>query len=288
MVWLTPTMVSEAKIMVTATQKMLSVAFAMFFATEQIASAQTQWSIQHRLRPFRFGSPFRNRASPIPSWFFLELQPARFIITSGNSPSDPTDQPQLHRKCALKFLSGFFYFSGFFLIGSKLDLNPQWVLSLPFALRYRLAYDSSLVRDALQIFVRSIFASIRRRAGIAASNRQARCGAVAFIQRFSDALNLDPHFHVLALDGIYVVDGEGEPVFRRLPRRVMPKLPAWRSGFIAVLQDSWRNGAWARKRIRTRRMPSAGRTVACRTLQCLGLGARGHGAARRDAHRESG
>lgn len=69
----------------------------------------------------------------------------------------------------------------------------QWVLSLPFALRYRLAYDSSLMRDVLQIFVRTIFASIRRRAGMSASNRQARCGAVAFIQHFSDALNLDPH-----------------------------------------------------------------------------------------------
>ena len=68
----------------------------------------------------------------------------------------------------------------------------QWVLSVPYALRYRLAYDSSLVRDVLQIFVRTIFASIRRRAGIPASSRQARCGAVAFIQRFSDALNLDP------------------------------------------------------------------------------------------------
>lgn len=73
----------------------------------------------------------------------------------------------------------------------------QWVLSVPYALRYRLAYDSSLVRDVLQVFVLTIFASIRRRAGIPASNRQARCGAVAFIQRFSDALNLDPHFHVL-------------------------------------------------------------------------------------------
>ena len=68
----------------------------------------------------------------------------------------------------------------------------QWVLSVPYALRYRLAYDSCLVRDVLQIFVRTIFASIRRRAGIPASSRQARCGAVAFIQRFSDALNLDP------------------------------------------------------------------------------------------------
>jgi len=93
----------------------------------------------------------------------------------------------------------------------------QWVLSLPFALRYRLAYDSSLVRDVLQIFVRTVFASIRRRAGIPASNRQARRGAVAFIQRFSDALNLDSHFHTLALDGIYVVNGKGDPIFLRVP-----------------------------------------------------------------------
>jgi hypothetical protein len=93
----------------------------------------------------------------------------------------------------------------------------QWVLSLPFALRYRLAYDSSLVRDVLQVFVRAVFASIRRRACIPGSNRQARCGAVTFIQRFSDALNVDPHFHTLALDGIYVVDEKGELVFRRVP-----------------------------------------------------------------------
>jgi len=65
----------------------------------------------------------------------------------------------------------------------------QWVLSLPFALRYRLAYDSSLLGEVLQIFVRAVFASIRRRAGIPASDRRARCGAVSFVQRFGDALN---------------------------------------------------------------------------------------------------
>jgi hypothetical protein len=83
-------------------------------------------------------------------------------------------------------------------------------------LRYRLAYDSSLVRDVLQIFVRTIFAFTRRKAGIPASNRKARCGAVAFIQRFSDALNLDPHFHVLVLDGIYLIDGKDELFFRHV------------------------------------------------------------------------
>jgi len=40
----------------------------------------------------------------------------------------------------------------------------QWVLSLPFALRYRLAYASRLVSDVLRVFVRSIFSSMRRRA----------------------------------------------------------------------------------------------------------------------------
>jgi hypothetical protein len=89
----------------------------------------------------------------------------------------------------------------------------QWVLSVPFSPRYGLAYDSSLVIDVSQIFVRAVFSSIRRRAGIPASNRKARCGAVGFIQRFSDALNLDPHFHVMALDGIYMENSKSELTF---------------------------------------------------------------------------
>jgi hypothetical protein len=92
----------------------------------------------------------------------------------------------------------------------------QWVLSVPFPLRYRLAYDSSLVRDVAQIFVRTIFSSIRRRACVSASNRKARCGAVGFIQRFSDALNLDPHFHIMALDGIYIENSKNERTFLRV------------------------------------------------------------------------
>jgi hypothetical protein len=74
----------------------------------------------------------------------------------------------------------------------------QWVLSLPFALRYRLAYDARLVRDVLHIFVQTVFGSLRRRAGFPTSNRKIRCGAVTFVQRFGDALNLNIHFHTLA------------------------------------------------------------------------------------------
>jgi hypothetical protein len=67
----------------------------------------------------------------------------------------------------------------------------QWVLSLPYALRYRLAYDASLVTDVLAIFTRTVFASLIRRAGEFGAERKPQCGAVSFIQRF-DSAHSDP------------------------------------------------------------------------------------------------
>jgi len=40
----------------------------------------------------------------------------------------------------------------------------QWVLSVPFALRYRLAYDPSLLSAVLNVFIRVVFGDLRRRA----------------------------------------------------------------------------------------------------------------------------
>jgi len=93
----------------------------------------------------------------------------------------------------------------------------QWVLSLPFALRYRLAYDARLVTDVLRIFVQVVFGSLRRRAGFGGADRTIRCGAVTFVQRFGDALNLNVHFHTLVLDGVYAEDGQGRIRFHRAP-----------------------------------------------------------------------
>jgi len=66
----------------------------------------------------------------------------------------------------------------------------QWVLSLPFALRYRLAYDSEMVTAVLGVFIRALFGLYRRMArdyGI----DQSQCGAVTFVQRFGSAANLE-------------------------------------------------------------------------------------------------
>ncbi len=65
----------------------------------------------------------------------------------------------------------------------------QWVLSVPFALRYRLAYDAEMVTAVLGVFIRALFGLYRRMArdyGI----DQTQCGAVTFAQRFGSAANL--------------------------------------------------------------------------------------------------
>jgi len=79
-------------------------------------------------------------------------------------------------------------------------------LSLPYRLRYVLAWDHALCRAVTGVFVRAVLGSLRRRArhnGVAGS----RSGAVAIIQRFGAALNLNVHVHALVLDGVYVDDG---------------------------------------------------------------------------------
>ncbi|MBN2242943.1 MAG: hypothetical protein JW793_09665, partial [Acidobacteria bacterium] len=70
-------------------------------------------------------------------------------------------------------------------------LSRKWVLSLPFALRYRLAYDSGLVRDVLRIFIQSVFSSLRRRAKKQHGIRRTECGEETFVQRFGSAINMN-------------------------------------------------------------------------------------------------
>ena len=99
----------------------------------------------------------------------------------------------------------------------KQDLTPfsrerpirQWVLSLPFPLRFLLATNPTLISRVLGIIYRVIAAHLIKQAGY--TQQSARTGAVTLIQRFGSALNLNIHFHMLFLDGVYelVPDGTG-------------------------------------------------------------------------------
>jgi hypothetical protein len=62
----------------------------------------------------------------------------------------------------------------------------QFVLSLPFELRGRVAYDSSLFAAVVRIFVSEVFGLLRRKASVEIKSRArtAKCGAIACLQRF--------------------------------------------------------------------------------------------------------
>ena len=85
----------------------------------------------------------------------------------------------------------------------------QWVCSLPWRLRVLLGYDRRLRADVLEAFV------VELRRALPARTR-AQTGAVSVVQRGDSALRLNVHFHVLALDGVYVRDADGTLVFHAL------------------------------------------------------------------------
>jgi hypothetical protein len=87
----------------------------------------------------------------------------------------------------------------------------QWVLSLPFALRYLLATRPEVITQVLGIVYRAISGHLIRKAGLRRAT--AATGAVTLIQRFGSALNANVHFHMLIPDGVYRRDGEGRAQF---------------------------------------------------------------------------
>jgi len=77
----------------------------------------------------------------------------------------------------------------------------QWVLTLPYSLRFSCAYNAKLMSKVLRVFVRSLFPELPRRVWNRWGEQAEQCGAVTFIQRFGSALNLNVRFHTLALGG---------------------------------------------------------------------------------------
>jgi hypothetical protein len=92
----------------------------------------------------------------------------------------------------------------------------QWVLSLPYALRAPLAYEPGLIGVVARVFADSLLRWYGRR--LAPSNGTAQGGLLTVIQRSSGDMRLNPHLHVVALDGLYVAGADGRPVFRALGR----------------------------------------------------------------------
>ena len=103
------------------------------------------------------------------------------------------------------------------LVDEVLPHQPmrQWVLSVPFPLRFLFASNPQVMTRVLGIVYRAISTHLAHKAGFA--KPMAQTGAVTLIQRFGSALNLNIHFHMLFLDGVYIGGSNGHPVrFRQV------------------------------------------------------------------------
>jgi hypothetical protein len=96
----------------------------------------------------------------------------------------------------------------------------QWICTLPWSLRLPMGYDRELCSAVITAFVRELERSYKWRAkhllGLD-SVRDAHFGSVTIVQRFDSAIRLNPHPHVLALDGVYVRGPDGALDFHELP-----------------------------------------------------------------------
>jgi hypothetical protein len=78
---------------------------------------------------------------------------------------------------------------------------------LPFELRLALARDSSLLSAVLHIVVSEID-KLYKRFGQEHGVRGGATGIVSATQYFGGAMNLNPHFHLLAADGVFSTNQE--------------------------------------------------------------------------------
>jgi hypothetical protein len=117
----------------------------------------------------------------------------------------------------------------------------QYVLSLPYELRRLAAFKADVLTALGGIFVDAVFTSHRaraRRMGIEAS----QCGAINFVQRFGSSVNLNVHFHVAALDGVFTRAPHGGVQFHPAPAPTLEELEA------IARRAERRSLAWLRRR----------------------------------------
>ena len=92
----------------------------------------------------------------------------------------------------------------------------QWVLTVPYRLRYRLAWNHGLSRTVLQVCTR-VLLDVYARGARARGVPGGRTGSVTVMQRAGSELNANLHFHTLVLDGVFAEDPGGALAFHPAP-----------------------------------------------------------------------
>lgn len=92
----------------------------------------------------------------------------------------------------------------------------QVVLSFPFPIRFWLAKSPRLQSELLKITIRAVSGLLRNKAKGEGLKEKLEYAVVTVIQRFGGSINLNPHLHMLWVDGLYDATKD-VAVFHSLP-----------------------------------------------------------------------
>ena len=100
------------------------------------------------------------------------------------------------------------------LVDHILPMVPyrQFVITFPYPLRYWLNTNTSLFKEVHDIITNAIQAHYKALTNLP-TFRDPKAGIVSFTQRFGSALNLNPHIHLIATDGMHY--RPEAPLFRK-------------------------------------------------------------------------
>ena len=107
--------------------------------------------------------------------------------------------------------------AGSHLVDNILPFAPyrQFVISFPITLRFWLNGNRKLYSKVHRIITRSVSEYYESKA-ISLGIKNPKSASVSFTQRWGSSLNLNPHIHLLALNGVYT-EVNGEPKLKVLP-----------------------------------------------------------------------
>jgi hypothetical protein len=80
-----------------------------------------------------------------------------------------------------------------------------------------MAYSPNATSMVLGAFISAINSDLRRRARRRKLRGRLQTGSLTVVQRFGSSLNLNVHFHVISMDGVYAEQPDGSLLFHPLP-----------------------------------------------------------------------
>jgi hypothetical protein len=95
----------------------------------------------------------------------------------------------------------------------------QWVLALPYPMRYPLAFDPRHLCHGLRLFTETVGAWYRRH------HPGSQTGSVTVIQGASSDFRLNSHFHTWFLDGVYIPPALSDEEEAAIPMPIILSAP---------------------------------------------------------------